>query len=434
MNITVIGTGYVGLVTGACLAEVGNKITCLDTSSTKIEKLQNGEMPIFEAGLEELVSRNTGEGNLGFTTEYAKACTNSIFFICVGTQDDGTGKPDLRSLYSVVQSLSDHIESNSVIFIKSTVPLSTNYKVEMQLNNLLKAKNISVKVGSNPEFLKEGVAVNDFMRPDRIIIGSTDEEVIDIARKIYKPFGWLKDKTIIMSRESAELTKYASNSFLATKISFMNEMSRIAEEIGANIHDVRKGMGSDPRIGEAFLYAGLGYGGSCFPKDINALIDLADELKVPSRILDATRNTNLSQVEFLVKKVQMHTHNLESKTAAVWGLAFKPNTDDIRESMAIKFVKELSKHCRKIKAYDPVANINAESELSNLKNVEIVDAKDKAIDGSDFLVLCTEWKEFWSPGISTLRNLKERRVFDARNIMDKDFIESEGIEYHGIGI
>jgi len=434
MNITVIGTGYVGLVTGACLADVGNQIICLDTSSEKISKLRKGEIPIYENGLEELVSRNTKEGNLIFTDNYSQACQNSIFFICVGTEDDGTGKPDLKSLYSVVESLSDHLHNNSIIFIKSTVPVSTNNQIEIDLNKKLHKRKLRVKVGSNPEFLKEGVAVNDFMRPDRIIIGSEDHEVIEVAKRIYKPFGWLKDKTILMSRESAELTKYASNSFLATKISFMNEIAKIAEEMGANIHDIRRGMGSDPRIGEAFLYAGLGYGGSCFPKDINALIYLAEHLDIPSRILSASRETNIGQVDFLIEKITNKIPNLDSKTASIWGLAFKPNTDDVRESMAIKLVKELSKHCLSIKAYDPVANENAKKELSQFNNVEIVDTKDKALDRSDFLVLCTEWKEFWSPSFSELKKLKEKKVFDARNIMDKVSIEKEGVKYYGVGI
>ena len=389
-------------------------------------------IPFYEPGLKELVDRNIQQRRISFTTSYSEGCQSNIFFICVGTPDDGQGKPDLTGLMSVLESLVDHIKEDSFIFTKSTVPLGTNKLIQNYFN-----QNTShvITVSSNPEFLKEGSAVNDFQRPDRIVVGSESEDSKKIMIDLFKPFNRRKNKILQVSIESAELIKYASNSFLATKISFINEMALLCEQTDADINEVRLGMGSDPRIGNAFLYAGLGYGGSCFPKDINALIDIQNELGLGSKILEKTKEVNENQViHFSNKIAHRFGGKTEEKSISIWGLSFKPNSDDIRESVAIKLIYILSKQFKLIKLYDPVASKNAKEELQDLPNLKFYDEKYEALTDSDALVICTEWKEFWDPDISKLEKMSQPIIFDGRNILNKNnFVDSE-VEYYGIGI
>ena len=433
MNITVIGTGYVGLVTGACLAETGNNVTCLDINIERIEKLTCGSIPFYEPGLGELVRRNLDSKRIHFTDSYEEASENNLFFICVGTPDKGDGSPDLSNLQAVMDSLVINIKTKSFIFTKSTVPLGTNKKIQSFFDESLgKGK---VFVSSNPEFLKEGSAVSDFQKPDRIILGSSDQESKEIANSLYLPFNWSKNRMVHMSIESAELTKYAANSFLATKISFMNEMAIICENSGANIHEVRIGLGSDPRIGDSFLYAGLGYGGSCFPKDINALIDMQSKFNLGPGILERTRLVNNRQVGLFHKKIVANiSGNLSEKTLAIWGLSFKPNSDDVREAVALKLINMLASEVELLKVYDPIANEAAKKELNNIDNIEFYEDKYEAIVKSDALVLCTEWKEFWDLEAVKLDLMNNKLIFDGRNILSKAKMKDLGVEYFGIGI
>lgn len=434
MKVTVIGSGYVGLVTAACFASVGHKVTCLDSDNKKIAKLQNGIIPIYEPGLSELVKIAIGNNSLIFTTSYNQATKNNIFFLCVGSPDK-KGRPDLKYIHAVRDSLCETLEEDSCIFIKSTVPIGTNKALEDRMNKVLKKQLINVKVASNPEFLKEGSAINDFLKPDRIIIGSHDKELRSIAKNIFQPFNWQNKRLVFMKRESAELTKYASNAFLATKISFMNEMSWLAEEVGADIHEVRKGMGSDHRIGSAFLYAGLGYGGSCFPKDVNSLIHSQKINGYKDSILSATKRVNNRQFELFSQKItQYFAKNSKSIEIALWGLSFKPGTDDIRESIAIKMVRKLSPRFKKIYIYDPLAIDNSKKELKDLSNIVYCANKNKSITKStQALIVCTEWKEFWTLEEVDLKNIKV--IFDGRNIYSsKNFEFSPEIDYFGIGV
>jgi len=434
MKVTVIGSGYVGLVTAACFASVGYKVTCLDSDNKKIAKLQKGIIPIYEPGLSELVKIAIGNNSLIFTTSYNQATKNNIFFLCVGTPDK-KGRPDLQYIHAVRDSLCENLAEDSCIFIKSTVPIGTNKALEDRMNKVLKKQSLHVKVASNPEFLKEGSAINDFLKPDRIIIGSHDKELRSIAKKIFQPFNWQNKRLVFMKRESAELTKYASNAFLATKISFMNEMSWLAEEVGADIHEIRKGMGSDNRIGSAFLYAGLGYGGSCFPKDVNSLIHSQKINGYTDSMLSATKRVNNRQFELFSQKItQYFSKNSKSIEIALWGLSFKPGTDDIRESVAIKMVKKLSPRFKKIYIYDPLAIDNSKKELKDLSNIVYCANKNKSITKlTQALIVCTEWKEFWTLEEVDLKNIKV--IFDGRNIYSsKKFESSPEIDYFGIGV
>ena len=433
MNITIIGTGYVGLVTGACLANNGRKVTCLDIDQDRIKKLKEGEIPFYEPGLRGLVEMGIKTSNLHFTSSYDEGTDNSIFFLCVGTPDRGDGESDLTSLVSVLDALAGKISGKNYIITKSTVPLGTNNFIKDYLKEKID-KNTEIEVISNPEFLKEGDAVSDFMKPDRIVLGVDSHESEILLRELYKPFNWSNDRIIVMSVESAELTKYAANSFLATKISFMNEMAKICDLTGANIHDIRKGMGSDERIGMSFLYAGLGYGGSCFPKDIKALIKAQEKLGLKPNILRATEEINFEQVDYFLEKIKSKFMDIKHKKVAIWGLSFKPNTDDVRESVSIELVKKLSTRVNSIKVYDPVANLNAQEELKDINNISYLDSKESCLEDTDFLVIATEWKEFWDTDLEVFEILRDRIIFDGRNILDSENLQKSNIDYVAIGL
>lgn len=432
MNISIIGSGYVGLVTAACFASSGHKVTCLDVEKSKIAKLKKGNIPIHEPGLKELIQDSLRNKAIEFTSDYKEACLNDIFFLCVGTPDKN-GKPDLSYLNSVIDSLIQKINKDSYIFIKSTVPLGTNSMIEKRLNAKLNKRGINIKVASNPEFLKEGSAIDDFLKPDRIIVGTSDSMMKSIASEIFKPFNWQKSRIIFMTVESSELTKYAANAFLATKISFMNEISLICDQVGADVHEIRAGIGSDTRIGSSFLYAGLGYGGSCFPKDVNSLIFSQKKLGLNSYILNATKKVNEEQVNFFLEKINKFFPKQKSKVElALWGLSFKPGTDDIRESIAIKLLKKLSKKFKSIAVYDPLSVPNSKKELADFKNIVFHSSKYRCISANtEALIICTEWKEFWTLEEKKLRNIKA--IFDGRNILSALDISSTHIEYFGIG-
>ena len=434
MKISVIGTGYVGLVTGACFSSVGHDVTCLDINQLRISQLQDGIIPFYEPGLKEIVVRSLEDGKLKFTTSYEECCENNIFFICVGTPSNNDGSPNLKSLNSVISSLKEHIQNNSHIFTKSTVPIGTNQMIQSFFDEKGSKKIPEVIVSSNPEFLKEGDAVNDFLFPSRVILGAGNQQAYALIKKIYSAFEWEPEKIKYMSVASSELTKYASNAFLATKISFMNEMAAICEVTGASIHEVREGMGSDPRIGEHFLYAGLGYGGSCFPKDVSALIDSQKKLNLGPSILEETKRINDLQAELFIKKINLNIPNIDECCLAIWGLSFKPNSDDIRESVAIKLVRKLASSAKFLNLYDPISMGNASKELSDLNNINFCDSRKYALSNADALLICTEWDEFKKLDVSELNMLHNKIIFDGRNILDKDDIEASNIKYFGIGV
>lgn len=432
MKVSIIGSGYVGLVTGACLADMENHVTCLDIDKKKIKSLNIGSVPIFEPGLTELVKKNIKVGFLNFVSSYSKISDADIFFICVDTPNDQNQKPNLNNLFSVCNSLCSILTKNTVVVLKSTVPLGTNQEISRLFKEKL-PKNISVDVVSNPEFLREGSAISDFMRPERIIIGSSSDHAISILNDLYAPYSRKKNKILIMSPASAELSKYASNSFLATKISFINEMAIIAEEVGADMHEVREGIGSDSRIGDQFLYAGLGYGGSCFPKDINALISFQNENNLKSNILKATHLQNKSMEIFFTSKILDFFGEPKTKSLLFWGSSFKPNTDDVRESISIKLILFLAKQFASIALYDPKALDNSRIVLENIDNVLFLSNKYEGIEQYDALIICTEWKEFWNPDYEKLKKMKSKVIFDGRNILKKEVAIKNGLTYFGIG-
>jgi len=444
MKISVIGTGYVGLVTGACFANMGYEVCCADVLPKKIDSLKKGVIPFFEPGLADIVGRTLESKNLFFTSDAeAPSSFADVIFICVGTPQDDSGKPDLSSLdeyfVQLINTLKqdkkflDDSEAQKHVFIKSTIPPGTIKR----LNLILSKNNLDNKIllSSNPEFLKEGSAVQDFMKPDRVVVGSNHQESIDIAEELYRSILWKSDRMLITSPESSEIIKYAANSFLAMKISFINQISRLSDAIGGDIHEIRKGIGMDERINPHFLYAGLGYGGSCFPKDVNGLEFVMRSNNLTSELMTATNSVNDSQVEyFLTKILHMYSlENLKEKEIALWGLAFKPNTDDVRESVAIKLVKLLAPMVKHIYAYEPIAKENAIEELKNLKNISYVDSSLEAIRDSHFLVIATEYSQFWNVSPEHFLQLKDKCIFDGRNILDKNKIESIGIHYFGIG-
>jgi len=434
MRIHVIGVGYVGLVTAACLADSGNIVRCIDIDQEKIEELCNGKVPFHEPSLTEIVTRNIENKRLFFSSEYDLNQSDNIIFLCVGTPDKGDGQVDLAALQSVLKSISPNLRGKNYIFTKSTVPLGTNNYIESMLKQMTN-KDTEIFVASNPEFLKEGDAVNDFIRPDRIIIGSDNEEIKKIAYEIYKPFNWNNKRLIFMSRQSAELTKYASNAFLATKISFMNEVARICDNSGADIHEIRDGMGSDPRIGKDFLYAGLGFGGSCFPKDVRAMLKTYNAMNLPSDILDGVLKVNNEQIDYFLEKFKTtYGKKLATKTFTIWGLSFKPNTDDLRESLAIKLILKLSPLVKEIYAFDPVSNEKSRRELLGIQNITFCDEKYEQIPSSDSLVICTEWKEFWNPDLNKLSTLRDKIIFDGRNVLDKPLLLNNDFKYIGLGV
>ncbi len=438
MKITVVGTGYVGLVSGACLSEVGNDVLCLDLDAEKIRVLEEGGIPIFEPGLLEMVRRNVAAGRLHFTTDIKRAVDHgTVQFIAVGTPPDEDGSADLKYVLAAARNIGKHMTDYKVVVDKSTVPVGTADKVRAVIAEELTARGISVpySVVSNPEFLKEGAAVEDFMRPDRIIVGAEDEQAIHLMRSLYAPFQRNHERLLVMDVRSAELTKYAANAMLATRISFMNELALLAERLGADIELVRQGIGSDPRIGWHFLYSGCGYGGSCFPKDVQALIRTASEAGQSLKVLQAVEDANEHQKHVLVDKVvRRFGADLNGRRFAVWGLAFKPNTDDMREAPSRVIVDELFKRGAKVTAYDPVAMHEAQRVFGDDSRLAFAEQPMAALDGADALIIVTEWKEFRSPDFDAIRaKLLTPVIFDGRNIFSPELPRAAGIEYHGIG-
>jgi UDPglucose 6-dehydrogenase len=439
MRVTVVGTGYVGLVSGACLADVGNEVLCLDVDPEKIRILEEGGIPIFEPGLLDIVRRNVQAGRLFFTTDIERAARHgTVQFIAVGTPPDEDGSADLQYVLAAARNIGRHMDGYRAVVDKSTVPVGTGDKVRAAIAEELAARgeNIPFAVVSNPEFLKEGAAVEDFMRPDRIIVGTEDEQAIKLMRELYAPFQRNHNKLLTMDVRSAELTKYAANAMLATRISFMNELANLAETLGADIELVRQGIGSDPRIGRDFLYAGCGYGGSCFPKDVKALIRTGNEAKHDLLVLRAVEEANDRQKRRLVDKiVARFGDRLDGLRFALWGLAFKPNTDDMREAPSRVIIDELSRRGANITAYDPVA-INEARRVFEDKyaGLSYVTRPMDAVLGADALIIVTEWKELRSPDFDVIRTaLRQPVVFDGRNLYDPAVMRQYGIEYHGLG-
>ena len=438
MKITVVGAGYVGLVSGACLAEMGNHVVCLDVDPRKITMLQAGEIPIHEPGLEAVVQRNAAAGRLQFTTDVAFAVGHgTLQFIGVGTPPDEDGSADLQYVLAAADSIGRHMTDYKVIVDKSTVPVGTADKVRVKVAEALAARGLALQfaVVSNPEFLKEGAAVDDFMRPDRIIVGCDDERASLLMRAVYSPFMRNRDKLVLMDVRSAEFTKYAANAMLATRISFMNELALLAEKVGADIEQVRKGIGSDPRIGSQFLYAGTGYGGSCFPKDVKALIRTGREHQMQLGVLQAVEDANDRQKHVLVDRVVARFgEDLTGRCFAVWGLAFKPNTDDMREAPSRVVIEQLSRRGAKIQAYDPVAMPESRRVMADLPGLSFVDHQSAALQGADALLIVTEWKEFRTPDFELIKaTLKQPLILDGRNLYEPELMQAFGIDYVGIG-
>ena len=438
MKITVVGTGYVGLVTGACLAEMGNHVLCLDLDARKIEMLNAGGIPIHEPGLEEVVQRNAAAKRLEFTTDVDRAVAHgTLQFIAVGTPPDEDGSADLQYVVAAARAIGERMTDYKVVIDKSTVPVGTADKVRAAIDAALAARGVTVEfaVVSNPEFLKEGAAVADFMRPDRVVIGADDERAILLMRSLYAPYVRNRDRVLVMDLKSAEFTKYAANSMLATRISFMNELSRVAEAVGADIELVRQGIGSDPRIGTQFLYAGCGYGGSCFPKDVKALIRSASEAGQELELLSAVESVNERQKQVLGDKIVARFGvDLSGRSFALWGLAFKPGTDDMREAPSRVLIERLTAAGAQVTAYDPVAMVEARRAMPGQAGLSYADSAVAALKGADALVIVTEWKEFRSPDFDAIRTtLRTPLVFDGRNLFEPALMKELGIEYHAIG-
>ncbi|NQY28275.1 MAG: UDP-glucose/GDP-mannose dehydrogenase family protein [Flavobacteriaceae bacterium] len=439
MNITIIGTGYVGLVSATCFSEMGNNVTCVDINKQKIENLKKGIIPIYEPRLSQMVLKNSNLGNLHFSTTLKDSLSNSdAVFIAVGTPMGSDGAADLQYVLAVAKQIGQEMSSSIVIVDKSTVPIGTVDKVKKTIQKELNLRglNIEFTVVSNPEFLKEGAAISDFMKPDRVVIGADSDLGFKVMRKLYAPFLHNHDRLIEMDIKSAEMTKYAANAMLATKISFINEIANICELVGADANKVRIGIGSDSRIGYSFIYPGAGYGGSCFPKDVKALTKIAQENGYDAKLIKSVEIVNNAQKFVIAQKViKKFGENLAGKTFALWGLSFKPETDDMRESPAIYVVQELTRRGASIKAYDPKAIKEAkEHYLTDIKNIEYVDSKYKALENSDALILLTEWKEFRAPDFSEIKkHLKNPIIFDGRNQYNSFDLKEEGFEYFQIG-
>lgn len=440
MRVAIFGTGYVGLVTGTCLAEVGHQVMCVDVDAAKVEGLRNGIVPIYEPGLAPMVRANHDAGRLRFTTDAAEAVAfGDIIFIAVGTPPDEDGSADLKYVLQVARAIGRHLEKPAVIVDKSTVPVGTADKVQQEIAAALRERGVELafEVVSNPEFLKEGDAVSDCMRPDRIVVGASSNEAIDAMRRLYAPFNRNHERMVTMDVRSAELTKYAANAMLATKISFMNEIANIAERVGADVEMVRKGIGSDPRIGWHFIYPGAGYGGSCFPKDVQALARTAGQHGYATRILDAVEAVNEAQKGHLFELMIRHYGDvaaLRGKTLAVWGLAFKPNTDDMREASSRRLVTQLLDAGAHVRAYDPEAREEAQRIFGERDGLLICESAEAALEGADALAVVTEWKQFRSPDFTMLSNaLADAVVFDGRNLYDPGEVEAHGLAYWGIG-
>lgn len=438
MNITVVGTGYVGLVSGTCLAEVGNHVLCIDIDQSKIDRLNNGEIPIYEPGLEDLVKKNVQEGRLSFSSDIKQGVDyGSIIFIAVGTPPDEDGSADLKHVLAVASDIGKHMNDYRVVVTKSTVPVGTADKVKYAVNAALEEKGstTSFSVVSNPEFLKEGAAVDDFLKPDRIVVGAEDERAIELMRELYAPFNRNHERTIIMDIRSAEMTKYAANAMLATKISFMNEMANLAELLGADIENVRHGIGADPRIGYYFIYPGCGYGGSCFPKDVQALHRTAKSVGYDAQILDAVEAVNKRQKSVIVEKIiKQFGNDLTGKKFAVWGLAFKPETDDMREAPSRTIIEALWQRGATVAAYDPVAEEEVVRIYGKRDDLALVSDPYDALDNADAMIVVTEWKVFRSPDLDTMMSrMKTPIIFDGRNIFQPASVRKAGFEYYGIG-
>jgi UDPglucose 6-dehydrogenase len=438
MQICVVGSGYVGLVTGVCMAEVGHTVTCVDNNLQKVKNLQDGILPIYEPGLEKLVKRNVEHQRLFFTTDLAKAANeSSAVFIAVGTPQGEDGSADLQYVLGVSKEIGKHATRDLLVIVKSTVPVGTCDLVDQALQVELSARKSSLRltVASNPEFLKEGTAIDDFMKPDRIIVGVKSKEAEDLFHHMYKPF--ITDdpgKLFIMDHYSSELTKYGANAMLATRISFMNEMSRLCDIVGANIDNIRLGMGADPRIGKKFLYAGPGYGGSCFPKDVQALIKTGERHGTKLEVLEAVSRTNKLQKHYVSDKIKKHFGNLTGKNIAVWGLAFKPGTDDVREAPAITIVEELLKNGAQVSAHDPEGTPNFKQEVGELKGLSYVETAYDALKGADALVLVTEWPEYKRPNWQKAKELmRTPTVFDFRNQYSFEGMANDGFHYECVG-
>ena len=440
MKLSMVGTGYVGLVTGTCFAEMGNRVVCVDIDEKKIEDLKNGIIPIYEPGLEAMVKENSERGTLGFTTDIKDALQQTdIIFIAVGTPQGEDGSADLQYVLKVAEQIGRNMVHDMIVVDKSTVPVGTADLVREKIQTELDKRGSDLKfsVVSNPEFLKEGSAIEDFMKPDRVVIGADDEEAMETMKELYAPFTHNHERFIAMDVRSAEMTKYAANAMLATKISFMNEIANICERVGADVNMVRVGIGSDRRIGYSFIYPGCGYGGSCFPKDVQALAKIAEDAGYEPKIIRSVEEVNRAQKRVLADKVvKRFGEDLAGRVFAVWGLSFKPETDDMREASSITIINELTKRGAKIKAYDPKAMDEAKNfYLKGNENVEYVKSKYDALDGADAMILVTEWKEFRSPDFEEMKQrLKTPVIFDGRNQYNLRKMRKKGFEYHQIGV
>ena len=438
MKITIYGSGYVGLVTGTCMAEVGNDVLCVDIDTKKIENLKNGIIPIYEPGLDKLVHKNVESGRLKFTTDTKEGVDHGLFqFIAVGTPPDEDGSADLQYVIAVAKSIGENMDDYRIIVNKSTVPVGTADKVRDAVNDTLAARKINAEfdVVSNPEFLKEGAAIDDFMKPDRVVVGTDNPRTGELLRALYAPFNRNHNRVIVMDIRSAELTKYAANAILATKISFMNELSNMAEILGADIENVRVGIGSDPRIGYQFIYPGCGYGGSCFPKDVQALERTADQIGYDAPLLKAVETVNNRQKEVLFKKIMNHYDgNIEGKVFTVWGLAFKPNTDDMRAAPSRTLMEALWEKGATVKAYDPEAMEESRRIYGDNNKLTYCESPEQALEKSDALVVVTEWNQFRSPDFIGMKKILSAPViFDGRNLYDPEFLKKEGYTYYAIG-
>ncbi|MFO0602956.1 MAG: UDP-glucose/GDP-mannose dehydrogenase family protein [Polyangiales bacterium] len=434
MRIVVVGTGYVGLVAGTGFAEFGNQVTCVDTDASKVEMLRKGQIPIYEPGLEELVRRNAAEERLSFSTDLPSAVRDAqVVFIAVGTPPRPDGGADLKYVMAVAESLAQHLTRDAVVVLKSTVPVGTNDKVQDYLNREAK---VNVTVVSNPEFLKEGDAINDFLKPDRVLCGCRDDHGRSVMRKLYSPLQLVSDRLLFVDPRSAEMAKYVANAMLATRISFMNDIARLCEAVGADVTNVRKGVGTDSRIGAKFLFPGAGYGGSCFPKDVDALLFLARENNVDLSLVRATEEVNARQKGLLFEKLTKHLGSVADKRIALWGLAFKPRTDDVREAPALTLISRLVEAGAEVRAHDPAARATARAALGPVADkVIFVDHPYDATVGADALVLVTEWQEYRSPDLERLSNQMRRKLLlDGRNVWAAVDPEAAGFTYEGIGL
>jgi len=437
MKVTVFGSGYVGLVTGACLADAGNDVLCVDVDAAKIERLNRGEVPIHEPGLDALIKRNAEAGRLAFTTDAAAGVAHGLFqLIAVGTPPDEDGSADLRYVLEVARTIGRHLEEYRIVIDKSTVPVGTADKVKKEIAAALAERDASVEfdVVSNPEFLKEGAAIGDFMKPDRVVIGTDNPRTTELLRALYDPFTRNRDRLIVMDIRSAELTKYAANAMLATKISFINELAGIAEQVGADIEKVRQGIGSDSRIGYSFIYPGAGYGGSCFPKDVQALVRTAQSVGAQSRVLQAVEAANAAQKGVLFNRLRAHFGELAGRTFALWGLAFKPNTDDMREAPSRVLMESLWKAGACVRAYDPVAIAEARRIYGERPDLMLCRNTAETLQDADALVIVTEWQEFRSPDFDRIRKtLRAPVIVDGRNLYEPSLMKRLGFTYYAIG-